>query len=444
MENIEAFKKEHSDLLLHHTFYDQTVLRGKFDYEVEYTIMQMKNFLYDVQHAREQNLDISVISHLTYNLNLQLSHCYHRAIEYNDATRLFLVGDLYQLNFDHLNEFQKQSTGIRELIDNLNEISLFEIYQSCLGDMFGNHYKNGLKIENKKLLNLEKELACMNGVQLLKCLVFLIDLTEKELIDIKDGLTYKPNDYLELVYDLNYVFYSDNYWVEEKDHFRSHVKRNELMDEVTPEGLANYYRHILHDFKTNEPGRIWERYSDEKVELAYELYRLPLSIKQWEYYFGNIFRLEELKRWINELRNPKQRSNDGNGAEVPQGEVNQKIVMIFTDKLLSADEPSHLYFLLLAMWARRLLQNKEIPAFVRMVGEAYPDLFNEERTIEKVIMSLQNMNGKADQYFDEFVKDQSSMIDYIDMMYPKKSNGERRRDCERAVTLANNLFLALK
>lgn len=444
MENIEAFKKEHSDLLLHHTFHDQAVLRAKFDYEVEYTIMQMKNYLYDVQHAREQNLDISVISHLTYNLILQLSHCYNRAVEYNDATRLFLVGDLYQLNYDHLNEFQKHSTGIRELIDNLNEISLFEIYQSCLGDIFGNHYKNGLKIEKKKLLNLEKELACMNGVQLLKCLVFLIDLTEKELIDIKNGLTYIPDDYLEFVYDLNYVFYSDNYWVEEKDHFRNHVKSNELMDEVTPEGLANYYRHILHDFKTNEPGRIWERYSDEKVALAYELYRLPLSIKQWEYYFSNIFKMEDLKRWINELRNPDQEKKDRHCVVVPPGVMNQKIVMIFTNGILSVNEPSHLYFLLLAMWARRLLQSKEIPAFVRMVGEAYPVYFNEERTIEKVIMSLQNMNGKAGHYFDEFVKDQATMVEYIDMMYPKKSNGERRKDCERAVTLANNLFLELK
>lgn len=443
MENIEAFKKEHSDLLLHHTFHDQAVLRAKFDYEVEYTIMQMKNYLYDVQHAREQNLDISVISHLTYNLILQLSHCYNRAVEYNDATRLFLVGDLYQLNYDHLNEFQKHSTGIRELIDNLNEISLFEIYQSCPGDIFGNHYKNGLKIENKKLLNLEKELACMNGVQLLKCLVFLIELTEKELIDIKDGLTYKPYDFLGLVYDLNYVFYSDNYWVKEKDHFRSHVTKNELMGDVTPDGLTNYYREFLHDFKTNDPGRIWARFFEEKKDLAYELYRLPLSIDQWEYYFESIFKIEELKRWINEFRKPKQKDNDSKGVEVPQGELNQKIVMIFTDGIISVDEPSHLYFLLLAMWARRLLQSKEIPAFVRMVEKAYPIYFNE-RTIEKVIMSLQNMNGKADQYFDEFVKDQATMVEYIDMMYPKKNNGERRKDCERAVTLANNLFLALK
>ena len=36
------------------------------------------------------------------------------------------------------------------------------------------------------------------------------------------------------------------------------------------------------------------------------------------------------------------------------------------------------------------------------------------------------------------------MVAYIDLMYPKKKNGQRRKDCERVVNLANKLFLALK
>ena len=87
--------------------------------------------------------------------------------------------------------------------------------------------------------------------------------------------------------------------------------------------------------------------------------------------------------------------------DVLQVNIPQTIVSFFTDGTLSVDEPSLLYFLLLAMWARRLLESKEIPSFVRMVGDAYPALFNEERTQEKVKMSLQNMNGKANRYFDE-------------------------------------------
>ena len=79
-----------------------------------------------------------------------------------------------------------------------------------------------------------------------------------------------------------------------------------------------------------------------------------------------------------------------------------------------------------------------------MIGDSYPALYSEERTQEKVIMSLQNMNGKANQYFDEYVTDQLSMVEYIELMYPKKKNGSRRKDCERAVNLANKFFLALK
>lgn len=143
-----------------------------------------------------------------------------------------------------------------------------------------------------------------------------------------------------------------------------------------------------------------------------------------------------LRKQISEI-NEDQRELDSNNIPV-------KIVSFFNNRILNVEEPNLLYFLLLAMWARRLLESKEIPGFVRMVGEAYPDLFNEERTQEKVIMSLQNMNNKTTQYFDVFVKDQSSMVEYIDLMYPKKKNGSRRKDGERAVNLANKLFLELK
>ncbi|MBR0432122.1 MAG: hypothetical protein IJK15_00290 [Bacteroidaceae bacterium] len=133
---------------------------------------------------------------------------------------------------------------------------------------------------------------------------------------------------------------------------------------------------------------------------------------------------------------------EGEGNEQPP--LTTKIAACFATGLLSVNEPSRLYFLLLALWARRLLTSKEIPAFVRLVKEAYPNLVDEERTEEKVIYAVQNMNKKADKYFDTFIKDQSSMIAYIDLMYPKKNDGTRRKDCEEAVTLASNLYLALK
>ncbi len=122
----------------------------------------------------------------------------------------------------------------------------------------------------------------------------------------------------------------------------------------------------------------------------------------------------------------------------------QKIAALFTAGILSESDPSRLYFLLLAMWARRLLASKEIPAFVRMVKEAYPALISEERKEQMVIYAVQNMNKKSSKYFDTFITDQHSMIDFVVSMYPSKKDGSPRKDCKEAVELTNKLFLALK
>ena len=124
--------------------------------------------------------------------------------------------------------------------------------------------------------------------------------------------------------------------------------------------------------------------------------------------------------------------------------VQQKVASCFTSGLLSVKDTSRLYFLLLAMWARRLLQSKELPAFVRMVADAYPALLEDGRTQEKVVTDLQNMNKKATHFFDKVVKDQASLVEFVDEMYPKRKNGERSKYGEEAVTLANQLFLAMK
>ena len=151
----------------------------------------------------------------------------------------------------------------------------------------------------------------------------------------------------------------------------------------------------------------------------------------------------------------QQHNYYGGKADAPKGveeiveeseapSLHQKIASCFTDGLLNVEDTSRLYFLLLVMWAQRLLQSKEIPAFVRMVGEAHPALFEGGRTQEKVITDLQNMNKKAKGFFDERVRDHSSLIAFVDEMYRKKKSGQRSKYGEEAVTLTNRLFLAMK
>ena len=302
MVNIEEFKLSHKDELLQHSFHDLEVLFGKFDYESQYTIMQMEHYLDDIKHVIEQKMDVSIISHLTYNLNIQLLHCYNHTKDYYDASRLYLLGD-HGVNIqERIKDYQKKEKEIKDLVNTFNEINLFEIHCAHPADFLAaEHYRRGIEDKNKPLLNLERQLSFMNGVQLLKCLIYLLDLTEGKLLDIRNGITFEPKETLEFVYDLNCVYYADNYWEDDLKNFRI-VISNELMDEVTPQGLHGCYQHLLYDFKTNELGAIWVDNAASISDLTYELKLKNLTYSQWEYYFKTIFQLEELKRWKDELK----------------------------------------------------------------------------------------------------------------------------------------------
>ena len=316
MVNIEEFKLAHKDELLQHTFRDIVILSGKFDYESQYTIMKMGNYLYDIKHIIDQNLDVSMVGHLTYNLNLQLLHCYNRTKEYYDASRYYLLGDHGVDINQRISEYQAKSKEIKELVKNLDEISLFEIHCAHPADFLGSyHYNKGLKGKNLPLIKLERELSFMNGVQLLECLLYLMDLAERKLLDIRNGITYESNETLEFIYYLNCVFFADNYWNNQINNFRTSIEI-ELMDEVTPQGLQDRYQNLLNDFKTNETGAIWAENAASKSELAYELKLKNLSIVQWEYFFRTVFRLEELKRWKMELKNAKRPSKRQSKAKL--------------------------------------------------------------------------------------------------------------------------------
>ena len=189
--------------------------------------------------------------------------------------------DNYALNIkERTSEYQEARKDIKELVNNLDEISLFEIYCAHPADFIGDeHYRRGIEDKNKPLLNLERELSFMNGVQLLKCLEYLMELTEKKILDIRNGITYVSDEILELVYDLNYVFYADNYWESEKKRLRSYVEEYELMGDVNTDGLQKYHNQLLHDFVTNEVGRVWKANSENKKELLSGL-KLSKSISK--------------------------------------------------------------------------------------------------------------------------------------------------------------------
>lgn len=126
----------------------------------------------------------------------------------------------------------------------------------------------------------------------------------------------------------------------------------------------------------------------------------------------------------------------------------------FDKGLLKDDDPTfYLYFLLLALRARNLWKKQQIPSFVRMVIEVRPSILNY-KTEKNIRDSMQNMNKKAKKltvlkedkpiYFDTFITDHDSMLEYIDKMYPKKVDGKIRSDCQLVKVLADKLFIAMK
>ena len=372
MENIEEFKQEHKHQLLHHSMKELVILSGKFGYEIDYSIMQMRNYLDDIKHVLEEKLDYSIISHLTYNMNLQLLHCYNRANEYYEVSRFYLIGDPELEIKKIIEDYKEKSKKIRKLINDLDEISFFEIYCAQPANFLAAyHYKEGLEGKNTSLINLERELSFMNGVQLLKCLLYLTDLTEKILLDIRNGITYESSEFIELVYDLNYVFYADYYWKEKRENFRYHVENDELVDGVTTKSLHEYYKHLLNDFKTNPVGRLWDENVGNKSDLAYELKKLPLTIVQWEYYFKTIFKLDEIKRWINELKNSNKPSKVKKTGKQTGASVKQRETMTFQKKSSVLD--GHLTLLLDKLIEEGWIEGNEADFKALFSGKRDPD-----------------------------------------------------------------------
>lgn len=366
MENIEEFKRENKDFLLRHSFQEQRLLRAQYDMEVEYTIMQMRHYLEDVQHVREQNMDIAIISHLTYNLNHQLLQCYHRSEEFYGATYLFLTGDDDENNYKYLEDFQKYGNDIKKLIDNFDKISLFEIYQSRKTIVYKHPILEiGIEGKHSSLLKLERELAYMNGVQLVKCLVYLIGFVEKRLVSIKEGSLFEPVEVLEYMYDLNYVYYADNFWNQEQ--FRNRVETNELLGEVTTEGLTLYYREVVRDFKSNKIGEAWDANYDNKGMIVYELLRLSINSDQWEYFFKNIFAMEELRRWIQELKTPKKPIR-GLKAFVVKPEIADVVVDKITSYVNAENKPKPIVRPIRAAMDSGVMHRPSWDAFVEDYG----------------------------------------------------------------------------
>ncbi len=443
-----------------HSIYPLDVLEFSLEYrgdfikehneEMEYICSSLNHYYDDITHAVDLELSHSVASHLTYNLVLTLAKGLTSLTIYEYMCGAYYLDEDYDSVYEIWKSVKNSAEKILPLVDKLINENYFDEdieEEMFLSDILSPHCE---KLKNKeRLLNLHRRVALKTGQSLIYTLICYLRHMEQWLSDLKNGIYKGIEEDYDRVYQANYNLYKQEYWPNDGRNFRSHIENHiPHFEQLSADYLARRLWGEQQDFEHTETGVLWRDYFEDKKDLYFEAKRIKLDEEQWKYFFKSICRFEEYERWIDELRSPQVNEDlqviPAESDVNPQTDITQKIVAFFTDGTLKEEEPSLLYFLLLAMWARRLLTNKEITAFVRMIGDVYPALYSDERTQEKVIMSLQNMNGKANQYFDEYVTDQLSMVGYIDLMYPKKKNGGRRKDCERAVNLANKLFLALK
>ena len=137
---------------------------------------------------------------------------------------------------------------------------------------------------------------------------------------------------------------------------------------------------------------------------------------------------------------------DDNDDVQPINTLSLTISSCFVPDLLNKNNPNLLYLLLLAMFARRLYKDYSISKFVDYVSLVYPDLYKyysekETKDRQNIIDAINNLKKKAQNKFEIVVKDQASLLNYVDELYKPNKDGSRSKDGKAARLLAIELFL---
>lgn len=303
---IQELECKYKDQELKYNLGTRHSICGRYDAMVSYILEVLEHYEFDVKSILDFGLSKSMISHLTYNLVLQLIYYLDHIQEYQYVLVYYLLDERYKTNSKYLDDFENDINIVDTLLEVLKSDSFFnnESYRNDYA--FDREYLKGrLGKQKKPKFRLEKSISYLNGEQLLVCAKNLLDLAKKEFYTIKKGTTYYNMEFFAQVYDLNYLHYAKKIWPTKREQFRSHIANDLLRGNVTIERLDNEYRSISKDFCTNDMGKIWENYSSDKAQMGYEIKRKMIDEEQWDYFFTNIFKMEEIDRWIEEIKNPQ-------------------------------------------------------------------------------------------------------------------------------------------
>lgn len=138
---------------------------------------------------------------------------------------------------------------------------------------------------------------------------------------------------------------------------------------------------------------------------------------------------------------PKQPQEAGQEQEPAAPPTQNPVAACFEEGVMNQEKPHLLFMMLLVLRAKRKWTGQEIPAFYDWVKENYPNLEDYYgKTRDQIVWNMQKLSERATHYFYDKVKDQASLLDFIDELYAKKKDGERRKECIDAQSLAQKLF----
>lgn len=284
----------------------------EFVQEMEHVITLLNHYPIEVKYILDNKISSSSVSHLTFSLASHLVKTLQKAKEYKFLVTYYLLDDNYEKNSELLEKYKNATKEVIRVLQNLAELDIFTFGDNDDNDVTQNLiFKSGFKKYPFGLINLKQEieLSQMNGIELLQVFHAAISAISKLLIEIKDNSTYFTLEEFEKIFDINYALFEKNNWVSLYSGFRS--KHNfPYVEVITVDALKNVLHDEIWQFEVTKEGRIWRNYGNNKGEMARQLKNLNMDNSQWEFFFNNLFRFEEYKKWIDELRNPPESDED--------------------------------------------------------------------------------------------------------------------------------------
>ncbi len=294
------------------TLEERSAIISAYEKSMDFLLKLMENYVQEVNYTIEQRQSVSIVSRATQNLIYHIAYTHNLMWKYSTAIAVYLLDERYDKNNSYWKNFEERSDKIIDLIEKLKNNIVFNLSENIQIDkdlIFQDKtIIKGLGGSIPERVENENELAHASILKLLTCLEYMLNVVCGGLTDIKLwSITHYDDGDLENNYALNYALYAKEYWPKQVDNFRLHIANQQLRNNVTIVGLEKTRTDIIYEFEYHtDTGKIWRNYSEDYPQLVKELMRLSMDENQWEQYFKTLLEIDELDRWIEELRNPPE------------------------------------------------------------------------------------------------------------------------------------------